>query len=205
MQQGISDQTCACDPSTDILFSATSDQTTQSEEDTSRVRESGQLNSSGNIRKVTATRGEIPLKGDLSATTDPSITIQEIRSGDYIEINKGFGPGPCDCCGKSWVNYQERMTSERLSGPPRPNLKICKKCFEIARQAETASIRTLPGVLNPVTMTRLTTDLGRCQICDTQKAIWYDADSRTAICEVCYRNLPRGGGASGEAASDGGA
>ncbi|MDD1728420.1 MAG: hypothetical protein LUQ50_05035 [Methanospirillum sp.] len=40
-------------------------------------------------------------------------------------------------------------------------------------------------------MTRISTDLGRYQVCDNQKAVWQDPETKTAVCEICYQNLPR--------------
>lgn len=97
----------------------------------------------------------------FSASTFP---VSEIKAGDYIEIEKGFGPGSCDCCGYKWVNFQERISYERMNEPPRMNRKICKKCYEIAKRAESSQFRVLPGVLNPGMMTRVSKDLGRCQV-----------------------------------------
>jgi hypothetical protein len=90
-----------------------------------------------------------PLSGDVAEKwrmfppgDDHSITHPgAIGAGDYTEIEKGFGPGPCDYCGKKWVNYQ--------------------------------------------------------------KAVWYDPDIETVICEIWYQNLPRSKGTSREVASNG--
>ncbi len=214
MQYGISDQVPACDHVCDPEFSATSDQCVSSNEDLESVRESGQLNTCGKFRNHSARSPDFPPGGDLSAThpgasrglasPGPSpLSIHEIRAGDYTEIDKGFGPGPCDCCGSKWVNYQERMTFARLSRPPRVNRKICKKCYEIAKRAESSPFRVLPGILNPALMTGLSVDLGKCQVCDKQKAVWQEPETKTVICEICYQNLPRSKGASREFGSNG--
>jgi hypothetical protein len=87
------------------------------------------------------------------------------------------------------VNYQERMTRERMKEPPRFNRKICKKCFEAAKRA-------LPGVMNTVGMVRLYKDLGRCQVCNGGKAVWTDPENHVHICESCYRNQGRRPGRS---------
>jgi len=202
VQHGISDQVPAHDHMYNPDFSATSDQDMPSGKNMQPVSESEEIQSGGKFRNLSATSPEFPPGDDLSlshpgasrglASLGPShLSIREIKVGDYIEIEKGFGPGSCDCCGSKWVNYQERMSFERLSGPPRLNRKICKKCYEIAKRAESSPFRVLPGILNPVLMTRLSVDLGKCQVCDNQKAVWQDPETKTAICEICYQNLPR--------------
>jgi len=188
MQQGIFDQTSACDHICDPEFSATSDQSVSSMNDTCPDCDSGKLNSSGKFRTVSADGQDFPLQGDHSASTLP---MSEIKAGDYIEIEKGFGPGPCDCCGYKWVNFQERMSYEWMNEPPRMNRKICKKCYEIAKRAESSQFRVLPGVLNPGMMIRMSKDLGRCQVCDNQKAVWQDPETKSVVCEICFQNLPR--------------
>ncbi|MFH0967664.1 MAG: hypothetical protein V1862_08285 [Methanobacteriota archaeon] len=65
----------------------------------------------------------------------------------------------------------------------------------MARQAETDSVRALPGVISNPDMVLLDRDLGRCQVCEGQKAVWYDPGMKTAICEGCFRResgLPGG-------------
>ncbi|MDD1723499.1 MAG: hypothetical protein LUQ07_00050 [Methanospirillum sp.] len=127
-----------------------------------------------------------------------------IRSADYTPIDRGFDSGPCACCGTKWVNYQERMTHARLAGPPRSNLKICSKCYEAAKRAEAASFRMLPGMVNPALMTRISADLGKCRLCNTQRAVWKDPGSGIAICETCYQHLSQDEGARGGVSGDGG-
>ena len=116
----------------------------------------------------------------------PGSSPPQIRYSDFTEINGGFGPGPCESCGSKWVNYQERMTGERMKRPPHANKKICKHCYEIAKQAESLQVRALPGVLSTATMQRVHNDRGRCQICNVNKEVWYDSEMKTAVCDSCY-------------------
>ncbi len=130
---------------------------------------------------------------ESSANSGSPDTPGTIRSADFCEMDQGFGVGPCDCCGSQWVHFQERMTRERLSAPPRMNRKICKVCYEKARRNEAASIRILPQMIDPVALVKLTTDRGRCQVCDMFKATWYDQETRTAICDSCRSRILREG------------
>jgi len=145
------------------------------------------------FRDVSATAQNRQEIVEPSAKTDSPGTPFRIRSSDFCEIDRGFGEGPCDCCGSEWVHFQERMTKERLSSPPRMNRKICRSCYEKARRNEAASVRTLPRMIDPVSLVRLTSDLGRCQVCDTFKATWQDPETRTAICDSCRSRILREG------------
>jgi hypothetical protein len=135
---------------------------------------------------------------DSPISTENRISLREIRAPDFIEIERGYGAGPCDCCGYKWVSYQERMTRDRMHHAPRPNRKICRRCFEQANQAETDEIYALPGILNIARMERIYKDLGRCQICNRGKAVWSDPEDHVHICESCYH---RNAGASAAAVS----
>jgi len=117
----------------------------------------------------------------------------KVRTNEFCEIDRGFGQGPCDCCGSDWVHYQERMTRERLAAPPRMNRKICRSCFEKAKRDEAASFRALPGVIDPISLVRLNSDIGRCQLCDTFKATWHDSESGVAVCDSCRSRILREG------------
>ncbi|MDD1728525.1 MAG: hypothetical protein LUQ50_05595, partial [Methanospirillum sp.] len=124
---------------------------------------------------------------------DESSGSWKVRTSEFCEIGRGFGTGPCDCCGTQWVHYQERMTKERLAAHPRKNRKICRTCYEVAREAEGASVRPLPGVIDAGSMTRLHTDLGRCQVCHTFKATWHDPGSQSSVCDSCRSRILREG------------
>lgn len=202
----ISDPDHASDHISDSDFLARSDLTPSSGADTHPVSESEHFNNGYIFSQGLATTPDFSPEGDLLATSSqadqaagrdlaslgpsptPSLTVKQIRPGDYIEIDTGYGSGPCDCCGYKWVNYQERMTRERMKQPARFNRKICKKCYQIAKEAETAPVRALPGVLNTAGMVRLYKDLGRCQVCNGGKAVWTDPENHVHICESCYHN-----------------
>ncbi|MDD1728946.1 MAG: hypothetical protein LUQ50_07735 [Methanospirillum sp.] len=50
---------------------------------------------------------------------DESSGSWKVRTSEFCKIERGFGTGPCDCCGMQWVHYQERMTDQRLAAHPR--------------------------------------------------------------------------------------
>ena len=55
----------------------------------------------------------------------------------------------------------------------------------------------LPGMINITALKPWHSDIGRCTLCDTNKAVWVDPGSRTALCQRCYdkMHLKRPGGA----------
>ena len=191
IQGAITPQAFVCPSLSDGNFSATHDQDDLSEGNGSSDGETGAFGCSGTFRNLSANSVGIPQQPLVSATgvtgQSDQISQGQIRTGDFTGTSQGIGPGPCDCCGYPWVHYQERMTRERLSRPPRMNRKICRKCYDVAREAEATSIRPLPGLISIPAMIRLDKDLGRCQVCDGQKAMWHDPEGKVAICEGCYR------------------
>jgi hypothetical protein len=48
---------------------------------------------------------------------------------------------------------------------------------------------SLPGVLKHTEFTRVSTDLGRCSVCDEGKAVFISGDRRSVLCEKCYGRL----------------
>jgi len=180
------DCSCGCVPD----FSATRDPGSPSERIGGSDLQTEALGCCGSFRNTAAKPFDLPQQGQGSAKAglakDRDLPV--IHSRDYALITDRNGTGPCDCCGYKWVNYQERMTRERLKEAPRPNRKICKKCFQIAKDAGIAPIRALPGVLNISRMERVFKDLGRCQVCNGGKAVWSDREDHVNICESCYHN-----------------
>jgi len=188
------DQSCDRDSSSEIRCAATSDQDHGSERDASsdlQIKADGRCP----VCRNDAAEAQNEPRSVTGAAAPGNVGSGSftVRPSDFCEIARGFGPGPCDCCGSEWVQYQERMTHERLSAPPRMNRKICRSCYEKAKRDEAASFRALPGVIEAGSMTRLTADIGRCQVCDTFKATWHDPESKTAVCDSCRSRILREG------------
>ncbi len=53
----------------------------------------------------------------------------------------------------------------------------------------------LPGVLDYREFERARVDLGRCDICDSGKAVYRSREAQVGICEGCYARLVREGNA----------
>jgi hypothetical protein len=141
-------------------------------------------------RKTVAEGLKDPLPAPISARSDLGLVLDVIPIGainpDHFKKMKAeYGPGPCVCCGYTWVNYQERWRGDRFYSKK----LICTKCYNRAKAAVHQTIRPLPGTIQRESFSPLYKDLGRCQICDGNKATWYDAGFRLAICDVCYSNM----------------
>ncbi|PWR74205.1 hypothetical protein DK846_03385 [Methanospirillum lacunae] len=180
---------CACDPE----ISARSDHEQGTGADVSSDCESGPCGTRPVFRDNSTNARNGQETGAPSAKDGNPEKPFKVRPSDFCEIDRGFGEGPCDCCGSEWVHFQERMTRERMSAPVRMNRKICRSCYEKAKRDEAASFRSLPQVIDPVSLVKVTCDLGRCQVCDTFKATWHDPETHTAICDSCRSRILREG------------
>lgn len=110
-----------------------------------------------------------------------SITIDP---DDYSPIDGVWG-GPCAVCGGKWVQYTEKF-SAKMKEEGRFSHKICQKCYSTAVARVSLSMITLPGTINPTVMVPADKDYGRCSICDQGRVAWYDHESKTGICDICY-------------------
>lgn len=88
----------------------------------------------------------------------------------------------CAICGKSWTDYAER---KKPGGPPPRHL--CRTCYlGIKRRAQkTATI--LPGTFDVSRAERVTASIGRCTICNLDRAAYLDRSTGTRLCEYCYQ------------------
>ncbi|HWQ65904.1 MAG TPA: hypothetical protein VN372_03420 [Methanospirillum sp.] len=121
-----------------------------------------------------------------------ALPLSDIRPSVFVPIEGWPDKKPCCVCGKTPTYYQERASLHRSRGSPHPNLMLCKKCFDTARRAESARFTALPGVIDTAPMVRRECDLGKCHICNTSKAVWWDGAEHLGLCEVCYARESRG-------------
>ncbi|WP_261596749.1 hypothetical protein [Methanoculleus formosensis] len=50
----------------------------------------------------------------------------------------------------------------------------------------------LSGVLDHREFLRVKVELGRCDVCNTKKAVYRSHEAQTSLCEGCYARLVRG-------------
>ncbi|MCK8519070.1 hypothetical protein [Methanoculleus sp. 7T] len=101
-----------------------------------------------------------------------------INPADYIALPVPKDE-PCHVCGR-------RPTSSVLRGGGK---YLCYDCLSKAKRP--AKVRPLPGVLDHRGFERVKTELGRCDICKTGKAVYRSREARAKVCEGCYARLVR--------------
>lgn len=87
---------------------------------------------------------------------------------------------PCHVCGKKPTSSVRRGTGQYL----------CYDCLKSAKQPGKAV--PLAGVLDHAEFVRATAELGRCDICKKERAVYRSKEQQTSICENCYAGLVRG-------------
>ncbi len=138
-----------------------------------------------------ATTRESPARDDTPISPRPlstrPLTLSSIDPSDYITVEGWPRKKPCAICGKPYTHYQERMTRQRMAGPPRENRMICSGCYEMATVRQALSVRTIPGVIDITSLTCRSSPTGRCTVCNTGPGIWADSSQRISLCETCYQ------------------
>ena len=101
-----------------------------------------------------------------------------------------------------WVAELAVWLEDEGEGEDDSSLPSDNSCNTVATVAN--GVRPLSGVLDPRTFARVKVELGRCEICDTGKAVYRSREAQTKICEGCYARLVREGNArEGGAVNDG--
>ncbi len=103
---------------------------------------------------------------------------------------------------REWVAELAVWLEDEGEGEDDSSLPSDNSCNTVATVAN--GVRPLSGVLDPRTFARVKVELGRCEICDTGKAVYRSREAQTKICEGCYARLVREGNArEGGAVNDG--
>ena len=120
------------------------------------------------------------------------IVLADINPADFVPLLDGHLLEPCAVCGSRAVHYKERYRAARRAGDGAQPIRICKTCFDTAKQREQAGVRTLPGSLPIDEIERLDPPrFGRCDICQLDQGIYRHHASSTKICANCYSALMR--------------
>ncbi|HPD11706.1 MAG TPA: hypothetical protein PLN56_12035 [Methanoregulaceae archaeon] len=75
---------------------------------------------------------------------------------------------------------------DRPSSTPPLNFSTFRK---VLKTAERKGPTILPGVLDHLEFTRVSTDLGQCTVCGEGRAVFRSDDGRALLCERCYGRL----------------
>jgi len=92
----------------------------------------------------------------------------------------------CYVCGRTWSDYVEKLTEERRHREDKTARRICKGCFQSAKRKAQKAAVFLPGTFDVTRAERLTTGIGRCTVCNLDRAAYLDRAAGTALCEYCY-------------------
>jgi hypothetical protein len=103
---------------------------------------------------------------------------------------------PCHACGAEWSFYSEKFRPEHATRAP---FRLCKRCYEEARRKTRERATILPGTVDLSRVEPLKNDVGRCSVCNLEKATHIDRAAGVKLCEACYHRLTREGGREGVA------
>jgi len=82
---------------------------------------------------------------------------------------------------REWVAELAVWLEDEGEGEDDSSLPSDNSCNTVATVAN--GVRPLSGVLDPRTFARVKVELGRCEICDTGKAVYRSREAQTKICE----------------------
>lgn len=123
------------------------------------------------------------LRGDLPPSGNPMLAISAIDPEGFVKLS-GVKKGPCTVCGGKWVMYIEK--SALMKDEEQNPHVICERCYSKAVARISLSYVTIPGTVNVSGMVRADKDYGRCKVCGLGGVSWYDPDTKTGICDLCY-------------------
>lgn len=112
-----------------------------------------------------------------SSCCQRAATAATINPADYIPLPAAKGE-PCHACGKRPTSSVRRGGGEYL-------------CYDCLKKAKRSKAQPLPGVLDHRTFSRVSVDLGRCDVCGEKKAVYRSREARANICDACYARLVR--------------
>ncbi|MEI6842432.1 MAG: hypothetical protein WCK53_14280, partial [Methanomicrobiales archaeon] len=92
----------------------------------------------------------------------------------------------CAACGRRSAEYIEKVTPTRTARKDKTAIRICKRCFEAAKRRERTKAPPLPGIIVLSQMVRISKDIGRCSVCNFEKAVFHDREAGTRLCQQCH-------------------
>jgi len=127
-------------------------------------------------------------RGDLGreSPTEPPGPPPRINARDYRALDVPERKA-CAVCGRFWVHYAEKLTDERKKRSDTTALRICRTCYMGARKRAQKSTFILPGTFDVTRAEPLKASVGRCTICNLDRAAYLDRSTGTRLCEYCYQ------------------
>jgi len=114
--------------------------------------------------------GEASIQSILSDGNNPSPLL---RVKDFKKLNI-IKKDLCVSCGrKTYLSYIEKLTDRRRKLPATEEpWYLCKECYQEMVRRERSSAPPLPGLIDGDRLERVPVDIGRCTVCDLEKAEW---------------------------------
>jgi len=112
----------------------------------------------------------------------PLVRVKNFKKLDIIKKDV------CVSCGrKTYLSYIEKLTDRRRKLPATAEpWYLCKECYQELVMRDRSSAPPLPGMIDVDRLERVTVDIGRCMVCDLEKAVWRDMERGVEVCEGCW-------------------
>ena len=117
-------------------------------------------------------------------STPAALHPSQVRPSDFTRISDWPSKTPCAVCGRKPTLYKNK--SKNFEKPGCEPVMICEGCYNRAVSRHVASIVTLPGTIDPQNMKPTGSFTGRCSVCNTLPAAWYDKAAQLGMGESCY-------------------
>ena len=127
------------------------------------------------------------MRSPAAGDRDVHPSISAINPAEFRPVDGWPEKEPCIVCGRRSTTYREKSRKKPPGEKPEPPRMLCSSCFQRARQRTSSTFRMIPGLVDITRMTKITYPTGRCQVCDTQVAVYSDPESRIQVCETCYQ------------------
>jgi hypothetical protein len=121
--------------------------------------------------------------------------MHDIHARDYKPLDVPEGT-PCFVCGRYPTWFVEKLTAERKARPQGEKLarRLCRHCYQAAKTRDQEACRMLPGTVEVSRMEPVTVFIGKCSLCELDKAVYRDVSTGVMLCAVCYgREIVREG------------
>jgi hypothetical protein len=111
----------------------------------------------------------------------------EIHAKDYKPLDIPEQT-PCFVCDRSSTWFVEKLTDERKARPKGGQVprQLCRHCYQAAKSRDQEACRMLPGTVEVSRMEPVTVYIGKCSLCDLDKAAYRNALTGVMLCEACY-------------------
>ncbi|MCX6693023.1 MAG: hypothetical protein NT074_00470, partial [Methanomicrobiales archaeon] len=99
---------------------------------------------------------------------------------------------PCSSCGKKGDSWHiEKITPRRRKDPSVEPYTLCRRCWQKTVRKHQETCIPLPGMISIESLEEVRNEIGRCSICNLEKAMWRDRSRDVKVCEYCYQRLAR--------------